>query len=83
MLNVNVRQYGPVTTYSIFWKFLNVIPVNRWSLLLQEAMKKLCKAIEVLFYRRLSHIRYRTQQLIQFMLQLDLRISLRQLLELS
>jgi len=72
-----------VMAYSIFWKFINALPVNRWPLLLQEAMEQLCKSIQILLYTRLSCIRHCTQQLVQFMLQLDLRISLRQLLELS
>jgi hypothetical protein len=70
-------------TYSIFWKFLNSFPVNRWPLLLQEAMKQLCKSTELLLYGRLSGIGGRSQQLVQFLLQLDLRISLGQLLEFS
>ena len=73
----------PVMAYSIFWKFLDALPVNRWPFLLQEAMEQLGKSIQILLHTWLSCIRHCTQQLVQFMLQLDLRISLRQLFELS
>ena len=73
----------PVMAYSIFWKFLDMLPVNRRPLLLQGAMEQLCKSIQILLHIWLSCIRHCTQQLVQFMLQLDLRVLLFQLLELS
>ena len=72
-----------VMAYGIFWKFLDALPVNRWPLLLQEAMEQLCKSIQILLHTWLSCIRHCTQQLVQFMLQLDLCILLFQLLEIS
>jgi len=40
----------PIMAYSIFWKFLDALPVNRRPLLLQEAMEQLCKSIQILLY---------------------------------